>query len=151
MFQLMDEIVTKKMKFHDDKLFQELSDIYYETYLLYDFPEEFLNNYDKISEMQDEDRITELNKYLQKYPDSHYIKILIAEILVWSKKYEVWRISQSINGTLPPENVQIGTMFHAAILREKESLIKQNRNACNSLRRIPINLHISCLHYPYLN
>lgn len=134
MFQLMDEIVTKKMKFHDDKLFQELSDIYYETYLLYDFPEEFLNNYDKISEMQDEDRITELNKYLQKYPDSHYIKILIAEILYDQKKYE--KCEELVNQLMEhfPENVQIA-MFHAAILREKGEFDKAEQKCMQFLEK----------------
>lgn len=134
MFQLMNEIVIKKMEFQDDKLFQELQNIYDETNLLYSFPEEFMNNYDKISKIQEEDRIAELYKYLYEYPDNHYIKVLLADILFDLKAYDKCEelISELMDAF--PENVQI-VMFYASILREKGEFDKAEQKCMQFLEK----------------
>ena len=82
--------------------------------------------------MQDEDRITELNKYLQNI--RCYIKILIAEILYDQKKYE--KCEELVNQLMEhfPENVQIA-MFHAAILREKGEFDKAEQKCMQFLEK----------------
>jgi len=100
-FQLLDEMYYKKMAFEDDLLFQKLDNISNEYSLVYNIPEEFESIYSQIFQMQEDDKLEELNKLYEKYPDNIFIKLSIANILFDKKQFDeceelVQQVMQSV-------------------------------------------------------
>lgn len=88
LFTLLDIMYTYEISINNEELFKKVSDINDAINEIFNIPEEFIYSFEDINQMQPDDMIAELNKYIEKYPDSTFIKIHLANILFDTEQYD---------------------------------------------------------------
>lgn len=144
--ELLTEMYEKNMDYPN----QKVVDIVNQLNVLYDIPEEYIQNYEQINAMDEDELLTTLQEYVQSFPDCTYIKMQLASLLYEKEQYDaseelMRQALQKLPGYIPCET------YFAARDREKGNfeasekklmeLLEQNRQSTyvlSSLSRLEL-------------